>query len=79
MSKILSRKLIDKVFDDKSNVVVNRETLFKAISDVTNPVNAIGKSDSDEFGVMSVSLCMAVATVFFGLFDHCFRDDSENA
>ena len=64
---------------DRSNVVVNRETLFKAISDVTNPVNAIGKSDSDEFGVMSVSLCMAVATVFFGLFDHCFRDDSENA
>ena len=79
VSKILSRKLIDKVFDDKSNVVVNRETLLNAISDVTNPVNAIGTSDSDEFGAMSVALCMAVATVFFGLFDHYFRDDSENA
>lgn len=78
-SKILSRKLIDKVFDDKSNVVVNRETLLNAISDVTNPVNVIRKSDSDELRAMSVALCMAVATIFFGLFDHYFRDDSKNA
>lgn len=78
VSKILSRKLIDKVFGDKSSIVVDRKILIGAIADVTNPRDVIGKSDSDEFRTMTVSLCLAVATVFFGLLDHYFGNESEN-